>query len=79
MSEEKIKAVVTQFAEEAKKIYGMVLKRVILYGSCAWSDFAYDSNIDIMLLLDIAQEKVSTVRKQILDISNQLDLEYDVV
>lgn len=32
-----------------------------------------------MLLLDIAQEKVGDARKQILDISDQLDLEYDVV
>ena len=79
MSEGKIKAVVTQFAEEAKKIYGMALRRVILYGSCAKGDFANDSDIDIMLLLDIAQEKVGEARKQILDISDQLDLEYDVV
>lgn len=79
MSEEKIKAVVTQFAEEAKKIYGMDLRRVILYGSCARGDFVNDSDIDIMLLLDIAQEKVIEARKQILDISDQLDLEYDVV
>ena len=79
MSEEKIKAVVTQFAEEAKKIYGMALRSVILYGSCARGDFVNDSDIDIMLLLDIAQEKVGEARKQILDISDQLDLEYDVV
>lgn len=79
MSEEKIKAVVTQFAKEAKKIYGIALRSVILYGSCARGDFVNDSDIDIMLLLDISQEKVGEARKQILDISDQLDLEYDVV
>lgn len=35
MCEEKIRAVVTQFAKEAEKIYGAVLRAVILYGSFA--------------------------------------------
>lgn len=35
MNEEKIQTVVTQFAREAKKIYGTALRDVILYGSCA--------------------------------------------
>ena len=55
MCEEKIKAVVAQFAKEAEKIYGTVLRAVILYGSCARGDFADDSDIDVMVLLDAAQ------------------------
>lgn len=35
MGEEKIRAVVTQFAREANKIYGTALRDVILYGSRA--------------------------------------------
>lgn len=79
MYEEKIKEVVTLFAREAKKIYGTALYDVILYGSCARGDYADDSDIDIMVLLDVVQEKIGETRKQILDISDQLDLEYDVV
>lgn len=79
MCEEKIKAVVAQFANEAKKIYGTVLRDVILYGSCARGDFANDSDIDIMILLDVAPEVIGEARKKILDVSDQIDLEYDVV
>ena len=79
MSEEKIKAVVEQFALEIKKIYGDCLRNVILYGSCARGDFSIDSDIDIMVLLDIPQEEISKARKQIIDITDKLDLDYDVV
>lgn len=79
MCEEKIKAVMTQFAKEIKKIYGTVLRAVILYGSCARGDFADDSDIDIMVLLDVAQEEIGKARSKILDVSDQIDLEYDVV
>lgn len=79
MGEEKIRAIVTQFAKEAKKIYGTALRDVILYGSCARGDFAADSDIDIMVLLDVGQEDIGEARKKIIDVSDQIDLEYDVV
>lgn len=79
MNEEKIRSVVTQFAREAKKIYGTALRDVILYGSCARGDFAVDSDIDIMVLLDVRQEEIGEARKKILDVTDQFDLEYDVV
>lgn len=79
MCEETIRAVMVRFAEEAKKIYGINLRDVILYGSCARGDFASDSDIDIMVLLDVAQEEIGKARSKILDVSDQIDLEYDVV
>lgn len=79
MCEEKIKAVVAQFAKEAEKIYGTVLRAVILYGSCARGNFADDSDIDVMVLLDVAQDEIGIERKKIIDVSDQIDLEYDVV
>ena len=41
--------------EEVKKIYGERLKSVILYGSYARGDFRPDSDVDIMILLDISE------------------------
>lgn len=79
MCEEKIKAIVAQFTKEANKIYGTVLRDVILYGSCARGDFVNDSDIDIMVLLDVAPEEIGEARKKILDVTDQIDLEYDVV
>ena len=57
MTEEKIREVVSKFAEEAKYIYGSKLRSMILYGSCARGDFEKDSDIDILVLLDVPQER----------------------
>lgn len=79
MCEEKIKAVTKQFARTMKDIYGDLLRDVILYGSCARGDFTEESDIDVMVLLDIPQEEIGEARRIILEISNRLDLENDVV
>ena len=79
MTTEKIQEVVQLFTSEAKMIYGSALRHVILYGSCARGDFEKDSDIDIMVLLDSPIEKMNEERKKILDVSDRLDLAYDVV
>lgn len=79
MTEKKIREVLDKFAEEAKKIYGTKLESLILYGSCTRGDFENDSDIDILILLNVPLESINSERKRILDISDKLDLEYDVV
>lgn len=55
------------------------MRDVILYGFYARDDFATDSDIGIMVLLDVGQEDIGEARKKIIDVSDQIDLEYDVV
>ena len=42
-----------RYVSEIKKIYGSHLQEIILYGSYARGDFGPDSDVDIMILLDI--------------------------
>ena len=79
MTEEKMKEVVSKFAEEAKKIYGAKLQEIILYGSCARGDFDQDSDIDLLVLLNVPTENINAERNRILDAADKLDLDYDVV
>ena len=79
MTEEKIHTVVKCFAEEARKIYGSKLQKIILYGSCVRGDFKIDSDIDILVLLNVESEEISAERKRILDVTDRLDLDYDEV
>ncbi len=48
-----VQDLIHQYVFELQKIYGSYLKRVILYGSYARGDFRTDSDIDIMILLDM--------------------------
>lgn len=79
MTDEKIREIVMQFAAEARKIYGNTLRDVFLYGSCARGDFRQDSDIDLMILLDVPEKNINSERKKILEISDYLDRSYDVV
>ncbi len=79
MTEEKIHTVVKCFAEEARKIYGSKLQKIILYGSYVRGDFKIDSDIDILVLLNVDSEEINAERKRILDVTDRLDLDYDVV
>ena len=45
---------VHQYIELLSEIYGNHLKTVILYGSYARGDYTEDSDIDIMVLLDLS-------------------------
>lgn len=50
---ETVQGLIEQYVSEIKKIYGTHLRQIILYGSYARGDYGPDSDIDIMILLDI--------------------------
>lgn len=54
-----------QYVEEVKKIYGERLKSVILYGSYARGDFKPNSDIDIMILVDLADSELEKYSRQL--------------
>ena len=54
-----------QYVEEVRKIYGGRLQSVILYGSYARGDFRPDSDIDIMILVDLTDMEIDKYRKQL--------------
>ena len=55
-----IHTLLTQYLSEVQKIYGSHLKRVILYGSYARGDYTADSDVDIMMLVDLSKEDFDT-------------------
>jgi len=57
-----IHTLLTQYLSEVQRIYGAHLKSVILYGSYARGDFTADSDVDIMLLVDLLPEEVDVTR-----------------
>ena len=66
--------ILEQYVAEIKKIYGSHLKSVILYGSYARGDYTPDSDIDIMILVDLNQDKIDEYSDEI----SELIYEYNV-
>lgn len=69
-----ISRLISEYVTEIQKIYGMHLKQVILYGSYARGDFTADSDVDIMLLVDLPEDKLSGFS----DALSELGFEYNV-
>ena len=62
--------------EELKIIYGEKLKKVVLYGSVAREMATDDSDVDIMVLIDMNQNELIEYEDALSDVSTNLALEY---
>ncbi len=57
-------ALLKQVADYAKEVFGDKLKSVILYGSYARGDYNDESDIDVMIMVDLPPEELSRYRKK---------------
>ncbi|MBQ9504489.1 MAG: nucleotidyltransferase domain-containing protein [Lachnospiraceae bacterium] len=77
MTKELINRAVSRYVEEARNTYGTKLYQVILFGSCARGDYDDESDVDIMILLDVPREDIPKERDKTAKISSKLDIEFD--
>lgn len=54
----RIRPLLDTFIEKLKPIYGDALKAVILFGSYARGDEREESDVDLLLLLDMTEEEI---------------------
>ncbi len=67
-----------EYALGIKTIYGKALKSVILYGSYARADFNADSDQDIMILVDLSEEKIMETREKVSEFTYDFNMRYDL-
>nr|WP_317283870.1 nucleotidyltransferase domain-containing protein [uncultured Sellimonas sp.] len=72
------KDLMDQYVKILGKIYGKHLKTVILYGSYARGDYTEDSDIDIMILLDLSDMDIKKYRHELSGITYDFNMDYDV-
>lgn len=70
-----IQAILIRYTKELLKIYGTCLKSVILYGSYARGDYTSDSDIDIMILLNLSDLEIKDYRHQLSDLTYDFNME----
>ena len=66
------------YISEIKKIYGTHLSKIILYGSYARGDFRPDSDVDIMILLDLSDLDLKKYSKELSYMTYDFNLDNDI-
>ena len=59
-------------------VFGSLLKDAYLYGSYARGDYHEESDIDILLTVDLEQPELSKYRNKIAEITSDLSLKHDI-
>lgn len=69
---------IEQYIEAVKKIYGSHVRQIILYGSYARGDFRSDSDVDIMILLDLSDLELKAYRQQLSYMTYDFNMDHDL-
>lgn len=78
MMPEVTRNLINQYVDLVREIYGEHLKSVILYGSYARGDYTQDSDIDIMILLDLSDIDIKEYRHELSGRTYDFNMEYDL-
>lgn len=71
-------SLIEQYICEIKKIYCSHLRKAILYGSYARGDFKADSDVDIMILLDLSDLDLKTYSQKLSYMTYDFNLDNDL-
>ena len=69
---------IKQYVEQLCKIYREHLKTVIVYGSYARGDYTENSDIDIMVLLDLNDMDIKKYRHELSGMTYDFNMDYDL-
>lgn len=74
-----MKCLLQQYTTEVVKIYGHKLKEVILYGSYARGDNREDSDIDIMILVDLDDIEIKEKGNELSEVTFDYNYDHDLL
>jgi len=78
-TQSQLNKILSKISQTAKSTLKDKLDSIILYGSYARGDYDKDSDIDILILADIPRELIFKYKTDLIHLSSELGLEYDIV
>lgn len=73
-----LQTLMLQYVSNIRNIYGSHLRQIILFGSYARGDYNAESDVDIMILLDIPDMEIKQYRHQLSDMTFDFNMDYDI-
>ena len=74
-----LNSLLQQLTDYSKEVFGDKLKKVILYGSYARGDYDEESDIDVMIMVDLPPEELSNYRRKITYFCADLNVDNSVL
>lgn len=72
---DKVRNIVYQFSQQMKSLFGSHLVQVILYGSYARGDYRDNSDVDVMILVDLPEDKIKKIENDVYDIAFEIEMD----
>jgi predicted nucleotidyltransferase len=76
VQDKNLQSILDKLSVSLEGIYGDKLKSVILYGSVARGENSPESDIDIMVLVDLPSDQLKEYEDRLCDVSTEFALEY---
>ena len=70
--------ILCEFRNKTKSIMGDSLKQMTLYGSYARGDYGDNSDMDVMVLTELTDDRIIQIEDEIFDAAYDIELEYGV-
>ena len=70
--------IMQQFASSLRKLLGNTLDSVIVYGSYAREDYSELSDVDVMILVTLSEEKIKKISDEISDMAFEYLMKFGV-
>ena len=75
---ENIRNIIYRFSQELRRILGDKLTKIIVYGSYARGDFRENSDIDIMILVDMSDIDLKSYGEKLSYMTYDFNLDHDI-
>lgn len=67
-----------RYIREVKNLFGGSLRQVILYGSYARGDYREDSDVDVMILVDLTDMEIKEYQRKLSDLTFDFNMDNDL-
>ena len=78
LTKTQLNIIINTFVDECSMLFNDKLSDVRLFGSYARGDYSDESDIDVMVILDMNDNEVSNSLDGVCRIASELDLEYNI-
>lgn len=73
-----IQDLIKQYVIAIRNLYGKHVKQIILYGSYARGDFQKDSDVDVMVLVDLPDTQIESYSDALSELGFEYNIKHDM-